>query len=371
MKKVFFQIVLPLLGIAGILGFITLYKPVTIKQQQAAWQVNDIQTYPCGQYLKVQLIPSYAPACDSNGYNSSLTSYQTSVQVKALNDASFQSHGQYHVHWKWASYWCSTEDPHAPCIASNASATTEKDGDDGLTGNNSIFVTAESRNIQPTGQFAGLACGYYQTDFAFYVTDNNTNQTVCGISINDPASNNQNAAWCHTGTTCTVPPATPTTGVTVTPTVTPTTGVTVTPTATPTSTPDCDGDTDTSDPSEDQECTTPTPTATPTPTGIPTATPTSVSNNNCDDETQVATNGSNNNSNCNQNNNNNNNNQSQSQTQNNNQTVNITLGNGQQQQQQVLAATAPTQLPSTGAGSDVLFGLLALVPVGWKIRKLV
>ena len=57
---------------------------------------------------------------------------------------------------------------------------------------------------------------------------------------------------------------------------------------------------------------------------------------------------------------------------NNNPVINVQ----QQQQQAVLAASvapavASSQLPSTGSGTEVLFTLLGLLPVGFKLRKLV
>ncbi len=56
--------------------------------------------------------------------------------------------------------------------------------------------------------------------------------------------------------------------------------------------------------------------------------------------------------------------------------INVEQHQEQQQQQQqavlgasVAPASTTTQLPSTGAGSEVLFGLLGLLPVGFKLRK--
>lgn len=355
MKNVLLKIVAPLLAIIAMLAFITLYNPV--KESQAAW-LEGTQHYACGPWLTVQLIPNTETCNGSN--NGNISSYQSSIIVKA----SAGNQGAYAVHWKWASYFCPTEDPHAPCLQHEVDST----GVGGLTGNNTAFVTAYSPINRPSGQFAGLTCGYYQNDFAFYVTNNNNpSQIICGISLNNPGAHNQNASWCHTGVTCAVPTPTnsPTPTASPTPTNSPTPTATVTPGQIQHQT--CQNNACRLVPgpgqntcSQDSDCEgpTPTPTATPTPTGMPTATPTPGSS--CTGD-------------CDNNNNNNNNqqNQDQNQTQNNDQTVNITL-NGSQQQQQVLgASTAPTQLPSTGAESDVLFGLLALIPVGWKIRKLI
>ena len=336
MKNVLVKIVLPLAAIVTMLGGLMWLSP--IQSQQAAWQVPHTQSYPCGG-ITVNVALGSATTCDSNGYNHSMTSYNASVDISATGS----NLSSYTIHSGWNAFWCSTEDPHAPCL-SNEVARTNTFTASGNT------VTVSAPTMSPQGQYAGLACGYYQDDFGFYVT-NSSGQTVCNANINlsNLGSTNNNASWCHTGTTCSVPTPTSTPTPRLTPTSTPTPGITITPTATPTPT-DCDGDYDNS---PESDCVTPT--ATTTPTNAPTATPTPVSgNNNCTGDS------------CN-----NNQQQQQQQTQNNNQTVNITLGNQQQQQQEVLAATAPTQLPSTGAGSDVVFGLLALIPVGWKIRKLI
>lgn len=59
-------------------------------------------------------------------------------------------------------------------------------------------------------------------------------------------------------------------------------------------------------------------------------------------------------------------------------TINNTNTQSQQQQQQqavlgasVAPASSATKLPATGAGEEVLFGLLGLLPIGLKLRKIV
>ncbi len=251
--------------------------PVTLKfgvqQQQnvvqkAAWFTGQ-QEYYCNQALTVQLIPlPEDPQECQGGTFSGANHFQTTILVKAKPG----SLGAYTVKWRWVSFWCPNEDPHAPCVFSNAAATADTGVQtSGLTGENSAFATAKSAMITPPAQYAGQVCGYYQTDFAFYVYDNTNQATLLCTKINasqlnDPkfiADTNNNAAWCHTNTSCTnvtpSPTATPTPPVTPTntPTPTPTPGVTSTPTPTPTPGPSA----------------TPTPTPTPGPTATPTPTP--------------------------------------------------------------------------------------------------
>ena len=291
------------------LNFVAIPKP---QKTQAAWFEGQ-QHYACGPYLTVLLTPNSETCNGSNTGN--IGSYQSSIKVTAAAG----SQGAYAVHWKWASYFCPTENPSAPCLQNEKDSS----GVNGLTGDNKAFVTAYSPVNAPSGQYAGQVCGYYQNDFAFYVTNNNNpNQIICGISLNNPGTLNNNASWCHTGKSCTVPTPTPTVTPTPTPTVTPT--ATPTPSVTPTPTV--------------------TPTVTPTPTVVPpTPTPTPFG---CTSD-------------CN------------------NTTVNVTQTQSQQQQQQqavlaasVAPASSATQLPSTGAGADVLFGLIGLLPIGFKLRKL-
>lgn len=380
MKSLFFKVVLPVFVIAGILGFITLYNP--IQQEHAScgghptgpggnWcEGNQQYTYDNGGII-VYINPQ------QNSCSSRTTSFSASMNVSGGGT----NPGGYTIHWGWLNNFCTAP---GQCDNSNSSDTTGM-ATGSLSGNSS--TTATSASLSPSGSFAGLACGDYQADFGFYVIRNRDRANVGGISLGDLNNTNNNATWCNTGNTCNPPTATPTPTNTPTPTSTPTPTNTPTPTVTPgpTATPtppvDCDGDQDASDPAEDQECaptSTPTPTVTPTgtitPTQTPTPTMTPVPGEDCDEDfdnsnpstdcpnatpttpvvnictgdsckVEICTGDS-----C---------------------KVSICTGNSCQPQQQVLGASTPTQLPSTGAESDVLFGLLALVPVAWKIRKLV
>lgn len=224
-------------------------------QQHAAWFTGQ-QEYYCNQALTVELIPlPEDPQECQSGTFSNANHFQTTVLVKAKQG----SQGAYTVKWRWLSFWCPNEDPHAPCVFSNAGATADTGVQTGgLTGENSAFVTAKSSMIAVPSQYAGQTCGYYQTDFAFYVYDNTDQATLLCTKIsasqlsdaNYIVDTNNNAAWCHTNTTCT--------STTVTPSPTPTVPVTPTNTPTPTITP------------------TPGVTSTPTPTPGPTATPTPI-----------------------------------------------------------------------------------------------
>lgn len=348
MKKVIFKLIVPLLGIIAMLGFITFFQP--IKQQNAAWVVPHTQHYTCGGVV-VYIDPTFeSPSCTS-GTNSSAASYQSGMRIWATGATS-----DYTIHYNWASFVCPTESS-GPCLQHGTAL--------GNTAHNlTQAFTAYSQVRSAISPFTGQACGYYQNDFGFYVQKNSTSQVFCSINLNNLGNTNNNASWCHTGRNCQAPTATPTVPVTP-PTATPTVPQQIQHMACQQNACRLIPGPGANQCTQNSECEAPTatPTVTSTPTVTvteqPTATPTQPSS--CTDT-----------NNCNNNNNNNNNEQSQSQTQNNNQSVNITLNGGQQQQQQVLAAsTAPTQLPKTGAESDIIFGLLALIPVGWKLRKLV
>ncbi len=259
----------------GLILFLLVAIPLTIwfgvQQQQtsenhAAQQVPKEQHYACGSSLTVLLsAASETPSCtaDSGYIRSGLTSFQTSIILKAQSGSS----GAYRVKWAWAQYWCPTEDPHAPCL-SNGSIHA---GEGGITGNGAAYTTATSAVKTPTSEFVGQACGYYQNDFGFQVFSNdNPDKQLCGISL-DLASlgnTNNNASWCHSGKSC----------ETITPTATPTD--TPTPTVTPTTTPSqhkacqnnacvvVDGQGSDSC-SQDSDCQTVTATPTPGPTSTP------------------------------------------------------------------------------------------------------
>lgn len=363
MRNLLLKVILPLGAIIGMLAFITLFNPI---KQSIAGTGGYYNMDVCGNLVALNNgAVTENPTCGTKDDPiSNISSYQTSVTIE--NTAGYTISGNFY----WYRYWCQYDNGQWNC-----------GGPDDPVSHNGTWNTVdtipftlgpgEQKTISSgtTNNPMNMACGVYQNDFSFSY-DNGKCTPGTPPTKTSPAKKFFTMNWGYCKTTnpnCTVAPtATPTQAPTATPTqpvATPTTPVatptvTATPTQGPTATPSPTG----------------APTATPT---LPVATPTSTTTNNCDNTTQIAVNGSNDNNNCNQNNNNNNNNntnsQSQSQTQNNNQTVNITLGSGQQQQQQqVLAAsTGPTTLPKTGAESDILFGLLALIPVGWKIRKLV
>lgn len=248
----------------GLLLLILLAIPFTLSQvgqnqtvsQNASWAVPQEQHYACGGNLTVLMDTAPEnPVCTSGSISDgSLKSFQSTVILKASSG----SVGAYTVHWKWDSFWCPHEDPHAPCL-SPIGSTGEQTG--GLTGNGSAFVSATSKALPANPQ----ACGYFQNDFGFYVVSNdNPSQVLCGASLSNLGTTNNNASWCHTNTSCTAPSDTPTPGITVTDTPTP--GITVTDTPTPSDTPTPGltiTPTDTPNPSN-------TPTDTPNPSDTPT-----------------------------------------------------------------------------------------------------
>ncbi|HXS14711.1 MAG TPA: hypothetical protein VN711_01135 [Candidatus Saccharimonadales bacterium] len=229
------------------LFFATLQRQNT--RQNAALQVPGQQHYACGPNLTVLLTPlPETPDCSQNGGNvAGLQSFQSSVTIRAQSGST----AAYNVHWMWVQFWCSTEDPSAPCYDNMTVRKDKTPAEEGLTGDNAAYVTAISDVRSPNP--GNSACGYYQNDFGFSVYDNNNpGVMLCGETLDANTiahSSNNNASWCHSGVSCTT---TPTPTPTVTPTPTP--GVTETPTPTPTPTPG--------------------PTATPTPG--PTATPTPI-----------------------------------------------------------------------------------------------
>lgn len=323
MKNLFFKVILPLLGIAGILGFITILSPITSQQAAKFSPVNG---------NNFSITANENTSCPDGKVNN-VSSYGGSFTV--TNNKAYSQSLHVIVH----RFFC----PQGAVGDCEQNDHPIDEGSVSFAANQTKTFNADSLSVGNfMSQYNGLACGSFQSDVEF-------------VGFNNYKF--QSAIWCHTNTTCQAPTATPTPTATATPT--PTAGVTTTPTPTA-------GVTET---------------PTPTPTGEqPTATPTPGGNtNNCGDNNQS---GNNNNNDCNQQNQNQNQNQNQSQNNNqtiennanNSNTVNITLngGQGQQQQQQVLGSTsAPKQLPSTGAESDILFGLVGLIPLGWKIRKLI
>lgn len=238
---------------------LTLYE---VKQQQTVNQnaafLKGQQHYACGE-ITVYLTPDSKDAC-STGTNKQLTSYQTNIFISATGT----NKDKYTVHWKWAQFWCNSDATTGSCL-DNETQTSEQTAN--LGGDP---IPAQSADRSPIAPFTGQACGAYQYDFGFYVTDN-SGKWICGLStMKDLGNTNNNASFCHTTNKCS-PPTTPTN----TPTDSPTPGVTITPTDSPT--PDITiTPTDTVTPTD-----TPTPpitgvTDTPTPTNQPSDTPTTI-----------------------------------------------------------------------------------------------
>lgn len=237
--------------------------------QHAAWVVPQTQTYYCNSALTVTLAlggiggnysVAESPDC-SSGFNK-VSSFQSSVIIKQKSG----SVGAYAVHWMWAQFWC--QNPNAsPCL-DNGSGQEHVVGLD--TAQNPTIV-AQSDVRQANAPYTGQACGVYQNDFGFYITDNSDpNKThLCTtnivLSTSGLGNRNDNASWCNTQTQCIVQ-STPT----PTPTHIPTPTDTPIPSATPTVPP---SDTPTIIPS-DTPTETPTPGLTITPTDTPTMTPT-------------------------------------------------------------------------------------------------
>ena len=272
-----------------VLAFILIMLPLVllqVKQQQrlsqhAAWYVNRTQHYYCNSSLSVDLLlggingnynVSESPDC-SSGTNTSATSFQSSMVIQASKG----SIGSYTVHWMWAQFWCSNNQT-SPCLQNGI--PTSGTGALSPSGSNTPAVIAQSAVKGASSPYAGQACGVYQNDFGFYITNNNDpNHThLCSsvsLSVSSLGQTNNNASWCNIGKTCAGPTATPTPTKppTPTPTVTPTGLPTNTPTVTPTSIP-------TNTPTPTLPINTPTntpaytPTLTPTGTLTPTLTPT-------------------------------------------------------------------------------------------------
>lgn len=236
-------------------------------QQHATFFAGQ-QRYFCNNNLTVLLTPvSETPSACSTGSFSGVTSFKTVVNVQAVSGST----GSYTIHWNWGQFFCTKEDPGA-CI-NNPSGTPKTTA---FSGTGSVNLSSDT--VSPVAPFSGQACGYYQFDFGFYITDNNdaSQRKLCTaiVDLSPIGLNNLNntAAWCHSGKTCAsiVPTNTPT--PTLIPTVSPT--PTVTPTGLPSDTP-----TPTPLPSDTPTPTIPvtptvTPTGTLTPTLSPTATPT-------------------------------------------------------------------------------------------------
>lgn len=166
-------------------------------------------------------------------------------------------------------------------------------------------------------------------------------------SQHDTRTTNYNSVVCHGPTPTTTPPPTPTATPTPTsrPTPTPTPTSAPTPTPTPTNAPSptltptpTSAPTPTPTPETNTPTPTPQPTSTPVPTTeIPSPTPVTITVTNTNNPTMTNTN-------------------------------DITINNSQQPE--VLGASTVQSLPSTGPSSDLLFGLISLLPAGLGLRKL-
>lgn len=268
-----------------------------------------------------------------------------------------------------ASAWSTSQSAEAVCTRSGTAdidvkfTNTESDqsnamnvvAKDDQTGNSINLGTVESKQTK-TGEIT-------------------TNRTSLGNGMvtfsltwaHKSGSDSRTASY--SGVNCQPPTPTPTPRPTSTPTPTP--RPTNTPTPRPTNTP-----TPTPKPSATP---TPTnaPTATPTPTTMPTATPTETP---VPTQATIAvatnvnqTNGSNT---ATQNQNDNNNNTNNINITNNNTSSAVVEAQVEQatptptpEEVTVQPAPKPTELPKTGAETDVLFGLISLIPAGLKLRK--
>ncbi len=315
------KIVLLSLAILGVEGYFIATVPTTSASH------NPPNAGGCGQFLQVTTTEN--PSCDASTNSSLNQNYAAIYTVKSLGQP-------LHLQVNTQTWYCTDPYPHDGSDTSRLScrkslATNAFGADVAAGGTKDIPV---SRNLdQP-------ACGSVQTDMNFDVFIHG--QKVC--SYGNP-NYVLGSSFCSSGRTCDQASPTPTISPYPSPTLTstPTPDVSASPTPTPWVT------------SSQSPTPTPTPTptwgptATPTPTGSATPTPTSGPT-----ATPVPTSGP-------------------TPTPGSGITINVSQ---QQQQQQILAAAtvapAPvtTQLPSTGAGSDTLFFLGTLIPLGIKLKKL-
>lgn len=224
---------------------------------------NGPQQYSCGNDV-IEVAPSEDPAC-SSGTVSGISSYSSTATVRITSGSQ-----PVVIYWVWGKYFCPTESS-GPCLQS---AGTNKNTQQLLPGSS---VSAVATSTRPSAPYS--ACGYYQNDFAFqiYTNDNGNPGTLLCYhgNVDNPGQSNSVYAFCHSGTSCSVPTATPTSRPTVTPTPTGRPTATPTPTGIPTVTPTVTP-TPTGKPSVTPTCTptvTLTPTVTPTGTLTPTVTP--------------------------------------------------------------------------------------------------
>lgn len=362
------------------------------------------QEFPCNQgscpsgNKVIKMVVQETPSC-SAGTASSLAGYKGGASFNVEN-----SSDTYKIHVVWGSYFCSNA-TNGSCTSGQKLATQD-------------IIVAPGQWVEtwsPARDESNLTCGKVQTDMSFQAYRKVGSSWVLALSygnLANPGSGNATYTYCTTGKACGSPTPTPT--ATPTPTITPTPTVTPTPEV-PTPAAQCnfspatqqleDGQTGSTTlffstqnlPQTNKKATiclaedngtqtyladteinyanypisvnvTPTHTytatvylknkaddshtcngtvatlcaATTTLKTTPTPTPTSGCTSNCGD-------------------------------------INITVEQHQEQQQQqqqvlgasVAPAVSTNQLPSTGAGAEVLFGLLGLIPVGLKLRKFV
>lgn len=277
----------------------------------------------CGQYL--QVTTSENPACDATTNSSLDQSYSAMYSVKSLGQPLTLAVNT-------QTWYCTNPYPH------DGSDTSRLACRQGLLTNalTASVPAGGTKDITLARNLDQRACGSVQTDISFDVFVNG--QKVC--SYGNPTFV-YGFSFCSTGKMCGQVSPTPTTQPSPTPTTRPSPSPTPTCTPTPTLSPSV---TMSQSPTPSSAAT-PTPTTTPTSSPAPTAAPQTSITPTPQTSQNITVNVS----------------QSQSQSQ----TVT----------QQVLAAAtvapAPTTstLPSTGSGSDILFALSTLIPLGWKLRK--
>lgn len=228
----------------GVFLIILLLLPLLVfevKQRQNVTQhaaFSSHQQYACGGNIVISLDAGLETPDCSTGVNALATSYKSSVVVSATG----ANLSGYTVHWKWSSFWCNSG-------ATSGSCTSGEKPISGTFNLSTQPQTVSSFPMTPATLYTGQACGFYQNDFGFYVTDT-SGTWVCGLSdISNLGSKNNFYSSCHTGNVCTtVVTPTPTNSPTptdtpipslsptLTPTDTPTPGLTITPTDTPTPT---------------------------------------------------------------------------------------------------------------------------------------
>ncbi len=250
------------------LAVILLQQPTKISQN-ASFSGDQFDT--CGN-IKISFVET-PPACLNGATAPGMTTHSSQITATLIKTIGSGNHIQ--LDWNGISYWCPT---HASL--SNSSCFLNPvplNGQCTLTDTNKSCTMALKPH-SPSGQYAGLACGYYQDDYAFNYHSGSFGGTGCHWgSYNFTADNAPggalycNAGDCHINNTPTPTPfstSTPTPPLTDTPTPILTPTDTPTPILTPTDTPILTPtDTPTPGPSE-------TPTDTPTGTLTPTDTPT-------------------------------------------------------------------------------------------------